>query len=375
MDSTDNRFVRGVFRSTDGGTTWELSIPGALYGITCIEFTPYSHDTVYAGIADDVVGPYVNGMLKSNNAGAYNSWYELPLYDVLVFSAACDPESIGLIWAGFRDIYQPEVGGVKKSWDGGWTWQDVSAGLHYHAVFKHGLIVQPTILFSNTSYSTAYSEQKLIFSSNKWCGVYQCRDSIYTAFSTNAGISWRRKINLGRGEFPTIAPDAIGNPCAIWQRNVTPTPAVGGGELWFSRYDGTNWTEPYLLGSFTGPFNLDVNLPSFTIDPTTNKGYVVFEWRDRYINGPNSHLCLGWCSINNPSDIQFTELEYAPNPERCEFPSITQNGNYLYIAFQREHRIFRIKWEITTRRLLKERRFLKMADFRTILIAMPRQTA
>ena len=173
---------------------------------------------------------------------------------------------------------------------------------------------------------------------NFWCGVYFGSSDLTDTKKV-------REFGVKDGEFPCVVLDATNNLCVIWQKNIEQTPS-GGREWWSSRFDGTNWSEPYRLASFVGPYKFDINLPSFIIDPTTNIGYVVFEWRDRFINGPNSHLYLGWFSINNPLDIQFTELEYAPNPTRCEFPSINQGGNYLYIAFQREDKIFRIKWDI-----------------------------
>ncbi|MEO0122945.1 MAG: T9SS type A sorting domain-containing protein [candidate division WOR-3 bacterium] len=349
VDSTAGRSWYPVLRTTDGGYTWEEVISSEGWGVSCLAFTPYSADTLYAGVWDDGVGPTWNAMLKSDHCGAPYTWYELPLTDlIMVYSVECDPESVGVVFVGYKQINQSDQGGVECSMNGGWTWEDVSSGLDYNPVGKRALIIQPTILFSSTGYGTAYSAQKLISNplTDKRCALYQSRDSIYAAFSTDLGQTWRYKELLGAGNFPASTVANNGYPYVIWQRNIEPTPMVAGGELWFSRYDGTNWSEPYLLASFTGPFNLDVNLPGFIIDPATNIGYVVFEWRDRFMNGPTSHLCLGWFDINNPANFQFTELEYAMAPLRCEFPSISQGGNYLYIAFQREDKIFRIKWDI-----------------------------
>ncbi|MEO0165971.1 MAG: T9SS type A sorting domain-containing protein [candidate division WOR-3 bacterium] len=354
VDSIAGRSYNPVLRTTDGGNSWEEVINSNIYGVSCLAFTPYSADTVYAGLFDDASAPR-HAMLKSDHGGAPGTWYELPLNDqVMVYSVGCDPESVGVVFAGYKRYSHPDQGGVELGWNGGWNWSDVSSGLHYYPVWKHALVCQPTILFSSTGYGTAYSAQKLVYIpfTNKLCAVYQTRDSIYAAFSANFGQTWRYKKLLGPGNFPISAVASSGYPCLIWQRNIEPTPQVAGGELWFARYDRTNWSEPYMLASFTGPFNLDVNPPSFIIDPTTNIGYVVFEWRDRYINGPTSHLCLGWFDVNNPVSFQFTELEYALAPLRCEFPSITQSGNHLYIAFQREDKIFRIKWDIVNHQIV-----------------------
>ncbi|MEO0182199.1 MAG: YCF48-related protein [candidate division WOR-3 bacterium] len=225
---------------------------------------------------------------------------------------------------------------------------------HGYAVGDRGTVLYRYLPYnlSSSPLSTAYEAAKIAHPTaqpNFWT-VYQSAGRIFASLYTATNAIHRRM--LGEGENPCLAMNDIGNPCVIWQRNIEPTPQVAGGELWFSRYDGTNWSEPYLLASFTGPFNLDVNPPSFIIDPLTNIGYMVFEWRDRFMNGPTSHLCLGWFEINNPANVQFSELESAIAPIRCGFPSISQGGNYLYIAFQREDKIFRIKWDIVNHQIV-----------------------
>jgi hypothetical protein len=199
---------------------------------------------------------------------------------------------------------------------------------------------------TETEQATSYQSIKEIFQQNiqKSLCVYQAGNRIFA--SQFDGTTLYPRIQLGAGEYPTIALDISGNLCAIWERDVNNILNVGGGELWISKFDGIIWSIPYLLTSFIGPFNLDVNPSSFIIDPVTNLGYVVFEWRDRYLNGPNSHLYLGVFDVNDPATIQFSEIEFAPNPERCEFPSISLGGNYLYIVFQREDMINRTKWDI-----------------------------
>lgn len=339
--------VSGVWKSIDCGASWNKIFDYVSPGP--IEIDPEWSNNIYVGITENGISGY---LYKSTDYG--HNWTNIsPHSDLFPREIIADPTCPQVIFTlGYEWIVPNRVPKFYRSINRGELWDLRVNGLPSSSQL-YALAPSP-LLESEHSRATAYQSLKFNYNRqlNRFFLVYSRSSHIFTNYSQDNGHSWREGKILGTGEFPTISPDANGYPCAIWQRNVEPTPMMGGGELWFSRYDGTNWSEPYLLGSFTGPYYLDVNLPSFTIVPATNRGYVVFEWRDRFINGPNSHLYLGWFSINNPSDIQFTELEYAPNPERCEFPSITQLGNYLYIAFQREHKIFRIKWDMVSQQIV-----------------------
>ncbi|MGQ9702716.1 MAG: T9SS type A sorting domain-containing protein [bacterium] len=355
------------FISTDGGSSWQLANQGlpvvaSINNITSIATT---NDTL---LLVAINGQEINGIYRSENQG--EQWYFSNLnvpanciipdpIDPSVFYTATDQgffisADFGKNWSGRNNgLPIPHLYDIKT-----FSSMPIIYGGTPQGIYRY----KSTHAISGEDGATAYQSKKLVKVNNGFCLVYTSPGGVFTAFLNETGELQIRKM-LGSGELPTIWLDAQGNPCAIWQRNIEPTPVMAGGELWFSRFDGTNWTEPYLLGSFIGSFYLDVNLPSFTIDPTTNKGYVVFELRDHYMNGPSSHLYLGWFSINNPLDIQFTELEFAPNPERCEFPSITQSGNYLYIAFQREHTIYRIKWDIVSQQIVDRRQISEDGKF------------
>lgn len=213
-----------------------------------------------------------------------------------------------------------------------------------HGVFKFS----PIGLFSGTPKTTAYQSKKIIIKNDEMWLTYQTAGGIYFSTSDLVGQSKIREFGVKDGEFPTIDLDADENPCAVWQHNIE-TPTEKGGELWFSRYDGADWSEPYRLVSFVDEDGVDVNPPAFVIDPRSNVGYVTFEERgDTWMNGPISRLYLGWFPINNPADTHFIQLYYAESPIRCEFPSISLSSDYLYIAFQKEHKIYRIRRNIDT---------------------------
>lgn len=304
--------IAGLYKSTDLGATWQFT--GLSEEINEIKVDPYDPSIIYLSTPENI---YVSHNFAEDCMALNQGLNGLKTFDLDLSTVR--PH----LFCGTR-----------------------------HGVFKFS----PINLYSGTPIATGYQSCKIVIKENIVHLAYQTQGGVYFGTSDMAGQKKIRKFGMKDGSSPTIAVGADGNPCAIWQRNIEPTPMIGGGELWFSKYDGTNWTEPYLLASFTGPFNLDVNLPSFTINQATNTGYVVFEWRDRYMDGPTSHLYLGWFSINNPSDIQFRELEFALAPARCEFPSISQGSNYLYIAFQREDKIYRIKWDLINHQIVDRTR-------------------
>jgi photosystem II stability/assembly factor-like uncharacterized protein len=334
-----------LFRSTDWGVSWE-ECPNIAFVNTFL-IDSLQSNILYVGLKENA-GPGEAGVYKSTDYG--NSWNHTGLNTTNVHALAQDIINGSKIYAGGVE----QIGGIAfyVSTNGGGEWRSYSTGLPPQGTVK---TINPTD-FQKESYTanaTVFSARKLVYStfSDRFWLSYNGHNRIIVATAEDILSSLQKK-DLGQGEYPCICLDAGNNTCVVWQRNIAPTPVIAGGELWFSRFDGTNWTEPYFLASFTGPYSLDVNLPSFTIDSRTNTGYVVFEFRDRFINGPTSHLYLGWFDINNPANIQFQELEFAIAPVRCEFPSVSLGGNYLYIAFQREDRIYRIKWDIVNHQIV-----------------------
>ena|GEM_PF-5005911 len=334
-----------LFKSTDWGVSWEACPNIAFVNTFLID--SLQSNILYVGIKENAA-PGEAGVSKSTDYG--NSWNSTGLRTTNIHALAQDIINGPKIYTGGIE----QIGDIAfyVSTNGGGEWRSSSTGLPPQGIVK---TINPTD-FQKDSYTanaTAFSGRKLVYSAfaDRFWLSYNGHNRIIVAAGEDILSSWQKK-DLGQGEYPCICLDAGDNPCVIWQRNIEPTPVIGGGELWFSRFDGTNWTVPYLLASFTGPYSLDVNLPSFTIDPRTNTGYVAFEYRNRFINGPNSYLLLGWFDILNPSSFQYTQLEFAPNPERCEYPSISLGGNYLYITFQKEHKIFRTKWDIINHQII-----------------------
>lgn len=111
----------GVFKSTDGGTTWVSSNLGLMddLQVVALALDPTNTRVLYAGTRFD-------GIFKSSDAGA--SWSSInpaltgTLFAIVHFSLVTDPVNAGTVYAGTFD-------GVFKSTDGGKNWTASNDGL------------------------------------------------------------------------------------------------------------------------------------------------------------------------------------------------------------------------------------------------------
>ncbi|HJR05748.1 MAG TPA: hypothetical protein VJ842_00520 [Pyrinomonadaceae bacterium] len=128
---------RGVFRSTDGGETWQK----VLYkdentGAIALAFDPTNAQTIYADLWASRQGPWENGAWQGATSGLFkstdggNTWRQLtrglPTFEQglgrIGFSVApSDPSRI------YANVDAPQLGGVYRSDDAGETWQRVNS--------------------------------------------------------------------------------------------------------------------------------------------------------------------------------------------------------------------------------------------------------
>ncbi|MFN7946285.1 MAG: glycoside hydrolase [Blastocatellia bacterium] len=170
---------RGVFRSLDGGETWQK----VLYkdentGAIQVEFDPSNPQIVYADLYEVRHGPWENGQWQGPGSGLY------------------------------------------KSTDGGTTWRQLTRGL---PTFEQGL--------GRIGFGISYSNPQIIYATvdanPQVGGIYR---------SDDAGESWRRVSNdqrtWGRGsDFAEIRPHPK-NPEVVFVANTASYKSTDGGKTW-----------------------------------------------------------------------------------------------------------------------------------------------
>lgn len=149
---------QSLHRSTDGGQTWEKVMNGLpeekFYPLFCaISFHPSEHNTIYiSSLNDDHMFPMrIVGIYRSTDGG--ESWQNIAERN-LIIDLSIAPSDPQIIYAGQADYSSPAGshggGGVLRSTNGGRTWKQLNIGLPEPAS------VPQTIVHPKTD-STAYA--------------------------------------------------------------------------------------------------------------------------------------------------------------------------------------------------------------------------
>lgn len=143
---------RGVYKSTDGGKTWNFSGLPEAGQIGKIRVHPKDANLVYVAALGHIFGPNKErGVYRSKDGGA--NWEPiLQLSDTtgsinVVLNPQNPRELYAAMWRAERKPYSmlsgSEDGGIFKSIDGGDTWKKLSGGLPEGMVGKIGITVSP----------------------------------------------------------------------------------------------------------------------------------------------------------------------------------------------------------------------------------------
>jgi len=148
-------FGDGMYKSTDAGRTWTHIGLEKTRQIGRILVDPKNADIVYVAALGHAYGANPErGVYRSTDGGA--TWQKV-LYkgeNIGAIDLAMDPDNSKIVYASLWDtrrppwsIYPPSYGpgsGVYKSTDGGDTWQALTGGLPSERVGRIGLAVAPT---------------------------------------------------------------------------------------------------------------------------------------------------------------------------------------------------------------------------------------
>ena len=143
----------GVYRSTDAGKTWTNVGLKNTYQISRVRVHPKNPDLVYVAAQGHVWSPNAErGIFRSKDGG--KTWEKVLFVSDKTGATdlAMDPANPRILYAGFWQVYRkpwllesggPE-GGIYKTTDGGDTWKKLAGGLPDGVVGNIGVAVSPT---------------------------------------------------------------------------------------------------------------------------------------------------------------------------------------------------------------------------------------
>ncbi|MEK6782309.1 MAG: glycoside hydrolase [Bacteroidota bacterium] len=128
--------MRGVFRSLDGGTTWDK----VLYinhntAAMQVEFDPTNPEVLYADMWEHREGPWENGSFSGTNSGLYKSADGGSTWRKLINGLPAAQQGLGRIGVGislsnskriYATVDAQEKGGIYRSDDAGENWKLIS---------------------------------------------------------------------------------------------------------------------------------------------------------------------------------------------------------------------------------------------------------
>jgi photosystem II stability/assembly factor-like uncharacterized protein len=148
-------YGNGVYKSTDGGETWTHLGLEETQHIGRIAVDPTDPDTVFVAAIGHFYGPNPErGLFRSKDGG--RTWDKVLYKDenVGAVEVVIDPTNPQVVYAGLWNtrrppwfVYAPTNGpggGIYKSTDGGDTWKELTNGLPANGTGKTGIAVAPS---------------------------------------------------------------------------------------------------------------------------------------------------------------------------------------------------------------------------------------
>jgi photosystem II stability/assembly factor-like uncharacterized protein len=229
----------GIYRSVDSGATWtHLGLRGGQQ-IPALAVDPKNPDRLFAAVLGHPYGPgEERGIYRSDDGG--KTWQKV-LYKgerTGGSSVVIDPKDSNVVYASMWEetlgpwedasAYAGVSGGLFKSTDGGTTWTQLKDGLPGNLVQ-----INVTIAASDPSrlYATLSTTTEGGYASGKGVGVYR---------SDDAGAHWRKitddprpAMKIGGGDLPVIVADPQ-NPDVVYSTSIVTCRSTDGGKTWIS---------------------------------------------------------------------------------------------------------------------------------------------
>jgi photosystem II stability/assembly factor-like uncharacterized protein len=227
---------RGLFKSTDGGKTWNKTLGDSEWtGVTDLEMDPYNPDRLYAAtwqhhrtVAAYMGGGPKSGIYRSDDGG--DSWTELtnglPNSNMGKIGLAVSPHNANTIYAAIE--LNRRKGGVYRSTDGGNSWTKQSdavsggTGPHYYQelfVSPHHegrlYLMDASMQVSDDAGKTFYRMNERNKHGDNHAIAFKSDDPDYVIMGTDGGLyesfdltqTWRFIDNLPVTQYYKVAVD------------------------------------------------------------------------------------------------------------------------------------------------------------------------
>ena len=229
----------GIYKSVDGGKTWKHQGLSDGQQIAALAIDPRDPNRVMAAVLGHPYGPNTErGVFRSTDGG--NSWQRV-LYkgeNTGGSDVEIDPKHPDIIYASLWEAregpwednngLQGTGGGLFKSTDGGSTWKQLSSGLPAN-------LTQVNVAVAGSApdrlYASVATTEKGEYGSGAGLGIYR---------SDNAGQSWypatsdpRPAMRIGGGDLPVLRVDPK-NPDVLYSVSIVTLRSTDGGKSWSS---------------------------------------------------------------------------------------------------------------------------------------------
>lgn len=227
----------GIYRSADAGRTWTRGGLRDGQQIPELAVDPRDPNHLYAAVLGHPYGPNEErGIYRSRDGGA--SW-ERVLYkdaDTGGSAVALDPAHPDVVYAALwqsrlgpwedKNEFQGTNGGLYKSSDGGTTWQHLAAGLP-DDLTQINFAIAPSA--PQRIYAVAATTEPGDYSSSAGLGVYR---------SDDAGAHWSRitadpraSLRIGGGDLTVLRVDPA-NADVVYSMGIVTMKSADGGRTW-----------------------------------------------------------------------------------------------------------------------------------------------
>jgi len=230
----------GIYKSTDAGKSW-THLPGLRDGqqIPALAVDPRDPNRLFAAVLGHPYGPNAErGIFRSTDGG--QSWQKVLYKDENTGGSdiEMDPSNPDVLYAGLwqarqgpwedANSYGGSGGGLFKSTDGGQTWRQLTQGLPADLV-QVNVAIAPSL--PSRLYASFSTTKPSGYQSGKGLGFYRSDDAGEHWYQVTSDERPAMKIGGGDLSIPRVDPK---NPDVVYSTSIVTVRSEDGGKTWTS---------------------------------------------------------------------------------------------------------------------------------------------